>query len=85
MHFSQKFGWSNQTYSIYFLTLTQSGNSIITTTCSFKIKFLKKSNYIDIFLHGTRLENRPQTAIIEFPDEQINQLYNKMISSQPSN
>ena len=27
----------------------------------------------------------PETAIIEFPDEQINQLHNKMISSQLSN
>ena len=28
-----------QVYSIYFLTWTQSGNSIITTTCSFEINF----------------------------------------------
>ena len=35
-----------------------------------------KDDLIDKFRHGARLDNRPspQTAIIEFPDEQSNQL-----------
>ena len=37
------------------------------------------------FVMGRDSKIAPKIAIFQFPDEQINQLHNKVISSQPSN